>query len=392
MRARGWPWSSSSSGSPVAAIAVTVLATLWGCTDPPARPPARPASRPPASGATSSSVTLRLVNERNVRPHTTVDGQSFGGISALVFRERDRQLLALSDGRAEHGPGRMFVVDADRLEPSTAVLFGAPIATRALDLEAMARASDGSLWIATEGDGKRSPRLPPAIFRVSDDGRVLGEVPIPKQLEPTPLGPLRHGVRTNRGIEGLTAAAAGGGRVVAAVEQACAQDGPPATLTSGTTSRLIVYDNGTPHAQHAYLTDPLPPATRPGKVTAADIGISALAAIDRDRVLVMERAGVAVDGVYSNRIRIYEITLAGASDVSTLEALPPGTPVLDKRLVLDFDQVVGELDPAYGRLDNFEAMALGTGPDGSQRLYVASDDNFSDDQRTALLVFVVEGS
>ena len=377
-------------------VGVTLLAALAAsCGSPstslsPADAGASAATRTGPDGLSTGPLRLRLVAERNVPPGTLVGGHSFGGISALVFRDRDRQLVALSDGRAEHGPARMFLIDADDLEASRAILLGEPMASQALDLEGIARASDGSLWIATEGDGERSPRLAPAIWRVDDDGRVLGQVPVPTQLLPTPSGELVHGVRANRGLEGLTAPRHTGAPVIAAVEQACAQDGPSPTFTTGTTVRLVIYDGATPGKQHAYRTDPVPAARRRGRVTAAEVGISALAALDRTRLLVMERAGVAVDGAYTNHVWIYEVDLEGAKDVSDLDALPDAVPVLDKHLVLDLGEIVPDLDPAYGRLDNFEAMALGTAPDGSPRLYLASDDNFSDDQRTALLVFAIE--
>jgi hypothetical protein len=343
---------------------------------------------PPPSSATS--LRLSLAQERNVAPGAVVDEQSFGGISALVFRASDRRLLALSDGRAEHGPARMFSIDASRLEPEAAIPLGEPLASQALDLEGMARSRDGSLWVSTEGDGKRSPRLPPAIWRIDDNGRPLDEVRVPDQLIPTPTGPLRRGVRHNKGIEGLTATP-DGRRVIAAVEQALVQDGPPATFEHGTRVRLVVYEGTEARAQHAYLTDPVPAASAPGEITNADNGISALAALDESRLLVMERAGVAVEGVYTNHVRIYQVSLEEAVDVSHLDALSSTTPVLSKHLVLDLDAIIPDLDPIYARLDNFEAMALGSAPDGSPRLFVASDDNFSSDQRTALLAFDIGG-
>jgi hypothetical protein len=105
----------------------------------------------------------------------------------------------------------------------------------------------------------------------------------------------------------------------------------------------------------------------------------------------MERSAVAVEGRFTNGIRIYEVDLTDAVDVSAVNALAPTAATLEKRLVLDLDDIVDQLDPRYGRLDNFEAMALGRGPDGTPWLYAASDDNFRADQRTALLVFRIEG-
>jgi hypothetical protein len=38
-------------------------------------------------------------------------------------------------------------------------------------------------------------------------------------------------------------------------------------------------------------------------------------------------------------------------------------------------------------IDNFEGIAAKQMPDGRVRLYIVSDDNFSDSQRTLLMVF-----
>ena len=43
-------------------------------------------------------------------------------------------------------------------------------------------------------------------------------------------------------------------------------------------------------------------------------------------------------------------------------------------------------------VDNFEGIAVGSGPDGKTRLFIVSDDNFSEKQRTLLFVFELSGS
>ena len=41
-------------------------------------------------------------------------------------------------------------------------------------------------------------------------------------------------------------------------------------------------------------------------------------------------------------------------------------------------------------VDNFEGIAVHRQPDGTTRLFIIADNNFSDDQRTLLFVFGVE--
>jgi hypothetical protein len=89
-----------------------------------------------------------------------------------------------------------------------------------------------------------------------------------------------------------------------------------------------------------------------------------------------------------NQIRIYRISLEGATDVSGMDSLRGRTftPVR-KSLLLDLSKVKG-LSRELAALDNFEGMTLGPSlPDGSRTLLIVSDDNFNPRQRTAFLLF-----
>jgi hypothetical protein len=94
-----------------------------------------------------------------------------------------------------------------------------------------------------------------------------------------------------------------------------------------------------------------------------------------------------------NQIRIYRVTLTGATDVSALDSIKGHSEIvpLAKTLILDLGQVQG-LSPELAReLDNFEGMAFGPRlPDGRATLLLVSDDNFSAAQRTWFLLFAIE--
>lgn len=62
-----------------------------------------------------------------------------------------------------------------------------------------------------------------------------------------------------------------------------------------------------------------------------------------------------------------------------------------KRLVIDLDTILPDLDPAYPRLDNVEAMSFGPRlPDGRATLVLMSDNNFGASQRTAFFAFAID--
>jgi hypothetical protein len=119
-------------------------------------------------------------------------------------------------------------------------------------------------------------------------------------------------------------------------------------------------------------------------------GVSALLSLDDERLLVLERAYVASDnGVGNNTVRLFESIV---TERGSTHDTPSKAPLLPKRLVLDFDEVIDQLEPGYQSLDNFEGMTLGPPfPSGDASLLLVSDNNFNDRQRTVFLAFRLVG-
>lgn len=229
------------------------------------------------------------------------------------------------------------------------------------DGEAVALAGDRFLVVANE--------TMPAVFSVDRAGH---------DARPLALR-LRPGLRDNLGIEGLAYVAAGQHRYVFTVnEQALEGDGPGSTVDHGTVVRLTRHSlDGEPALEVAYLTDPV--------FTAGygDAGVSDLAALSADRLLVLERGWVKGAG---NSIRIYAVDLRGAPSIAALDDARRAAPVA-KRLVLDLatvDDTRCSVPPAPQRrkiFDNYEGLAIGpTLDDGRRVLFLVSDDNDSSHQ------------
>lgn len=346
------------------------------CPAPPDVPPSVPAPLP------SSPPSLTFVDDYNFATGTIYEDLRLGGISALSWDPDRERLLALSDAHREHAPARMYELDVrvDDRELSARLtgmtLLTGPFSSGTLDPEGMTRVAPGLWVVSTEGDGEVTPRLPPMLYRVKADGTVLSEHALPDAFTPTPEGPLTHGLRHNKGFEGLTASPAGD--VLFAINEApVVQDGEPATFEHGARLRLLKMNAQLEVvSEHRYLTEPVP-RLADENVQKAQNGVSALCALDDTVVLVMERAAVKADGKYQNRIQIYEVRIGVERE-------------LDKRLVLDLDDVVHAFEEGARRLDNFEAMALGPVlPSGARSLILGTDDNFKDEQRTVLLAFAL---
>jgi hypothetical protein len=378
----------------LAACAVSAVA----CARP--RPvPGPGASLPSEPEGFSLSLAGEFILPREAR--VANEPQAVGGISGLTPDTTSGVILGVSDARDRtrvyeftlEGEGASF-----RVVPTQLIALGgrAPASPepepQTVDLEAIAVAPDGGLLLTSEGDGDRSPRLPTAVLAYDREGTFLGAHPVPPAFVTSPSGPIVVGTRRNTGFESLTVAP-GGRTMFVGAESPLAQDDEPPTLERGARTRILEYRRGAdgawvPGRQFVYHLDAV--AGGGFTPTLSINGLVELLAWSEDRLLAMERSYVEGDGRRRrNRIRIYEVSLVGADDVSgipSLRSAPSVTPAT-KRFVLDLDDVRG-LSPQLAGLDNFEGMTFGPRlADGSASLVLVSDDNFNATQQTAFLLF-----
>jgi hypothetical protein len=240
------------------------------------------------------------------------------------------------------------------------------IEIEAWDGEAIAIAGDRFLVVANE--------TLPAVFSVDRAGHDAR--PLALRFHP--------GLRDNLGIEGLAYVAEDERRFVFTVnEQALEGDGPGSTVDHGTVVRLTRHSlDGEPALEVAYLTDPVFAAGY------GDAGVSDLAALSAERVLVLERGWVRGAG---NSIRVYAVDLGGAPSIAALDDARRAAPVA-KRLILDLatvDDSRCSRPPTPQRrkiFDNYEGLALGpTLGDGRRVVFLVSDDNDNSRQMPRVL-------
>ncbi|MEX2662215.1 MAG: esterase-like activity of phytase family protein, partial [Vicinamibacterales bacterium] len=277
------------------------------------------------------------------------------------------------------------------VEPAGTILLetgtGAPAR---LDPEGIVVTPEGHLLISSEGVGHEEPRLPPAIVEYSADGRFIRQLAVRPRYAPNPQGPIIRGVRSNSGFESLTASP-DFSRLFTASELPLAQDGEAEPFAPGSRTRLLEYvrDGGSyrPAREFAYEIDALDRPAYP--VRFAVNGLVELLALSGTEMLALERGYVESEDRSSsvNRIRLFRVSLEGASDISGRETLrgAAGIVPVRKTLVADLNALPG-LSPSLRNLDNFEGLAWGPpGPDGVRPLVLVSDDNFNDRQVTAFL-------
>jgi hypothetical protein len=292
-------------------------------------------------------------------------------LSGLAWDPGERLLYALSDRNP------WIVVLAPRADLSAYEL-REPIAldlpVERWDGEALALAGDRFLVVADETE--------PAVFSVDRAGRGRTRVALPSFA----------GTRHNLGLEGLGYAASASGRYIFAVnEQALEGDGPTSSIDHGTVVRLLRHAlDGGADLEVAYLTDPIFAAGARG-----DNGVSDIAPLSPERVLVLERAWAQGNG---NSARLYEVDLHRARDVLALADARAALPVA-KRLVADVALLPDQRCPLPSQwqrrrtLENYEGMALGpTLPDGRRVLFLVSDDNSRATQDARVLALAIAPS
>ncbi len=327
----------------------------------------------------------------------SVHGARFGGLSGLASDAANGEILAISDDREGSRVFRLRIQESPlRVDPAGVIpLRGSPVK---LDPEGIVLLPGGHLLVSSEGVQNEEPRQPPGIFEYSRDGAFIGALDLRTRYLPPERGPITHGVRANASFESL-ALTPDGSSLFTGTETALTQDGEAPDFEHGARARLLEYarqgDRFVPGREWLYELDPVakPDFTANFFVT----GLVELVALGDGNLLALERSYASEageNGREMNRIRLYRVSLAGASDVSEFDSIAGRTDLrpASKRLLLDLGTTPG-LPRALRALDNFEGLAfLPPRPDGRRLLLMVSDDNFSKKQRTWFVRVMIDSS
>jgi len=377
------------------AAAVTLGLVLAGCAGTPG-PAAVTAAA--AGQQLAPSFALRFLGGATLARQPEGNLRDFGGISGIDRDPATGVWYLLSDDRSARAPARFYTaaIDLDAagihsirvtgvvplLQADGSVFPGQAQGGEVPDPEALRiDPVGGDLVWSSEGDRKRG--LNPFVRRASRDGRFKAELPLPQNLRVHPEAEL--GVRDNLAIEGL-AFTPDAASLWVSMEAPLYEDGPVPTLQQGGFARFTRLDRqGRVLGQYAYPVDPIP--LPPSGGSRADNGVSEILSTDAGTLLVVERSGREVEeGAFQFAIRLYEVSEAGATDVSLMPSLHGANfTAMRKRLVLDLSTA------GIGDTDNIEGAAWGPKlPNGNATLLLVSDDNFHSKQANRFLAFEVE--
>ena len=341
------------------------------------------------------NLSLEFIDQYEI-PKATYQDTVIGGLSAIAYNREQDVFYVLSDDRSQLSPARFYTfklkvkqtddnaIAIDRFEPEAVTILsdktGSQYQPGSIDPEGLAISPRNTVFISSEGDPLKGVKPFIAEFELQT-GEKLSELRLPKRYSATEDSPDR-GIQENLAFESLTINRTGPPqdpfRIFTATESALIQDESLATEERQRVRFLHYTINpvGDPVllAEHLYLLEPAP-------VEVIANGLTELLALQTEGYfLSLERTfGFAGAGA-----KIFEVIIGNATDTTNIASLKGNisqVQPLRKKLLLDLEEL-----GIY--LDNLEGMTVGPRlPDGSQSLLLISDDNFSDEQITQLLLF-----
>jgi hypothetical protein len=337
--------------------------------------------------------SLQFVGQAIIPTGTTFAGTTVGGLSSITYDADRNVYYVVSDDQSQINPARFYTlsIDVGSSFDASDVHFdavttlqrpgGGPYPTGGLDPEGLALTKDRELILTSEGN--TNTLLAPFVRRYDLAGDYLADLPVPGYYLPT--ADHSSGIRFNLAFE--SAGVPPNGRFFfTATENALFQDGPAATPTNGSPSRILRYNlqTGRLDGEYLYETDPIFEPPIPPTNFAVN-GIVELLPFNNELMLSMERSfSVGVPGT-GNEIKLYSVALPGATNVLGAPSLE-GLDVRPAQKTLLFD--LGSLGIP---LDNVEGMTLGPKlADGRQSLVLVSDNNFAASQFTQFLLFAID--
>ncbi len=347
---------------------------------------------------------------------TIFNNTELGGLSGIAYDASQGLYYSISDDRSSINPARYYSLTinlSDGALDNGDVVFtnvttvtdanGSPFAANTIDLEGIALAQDGTLYISSEGEARPDiPRVTnPFVNQFSLAGQQLSQLPVDSKF--FAVDGVTQGIRNNLAFESLTISP-DGRYLYTATENALAQDGTFATVDETSYSRIVKYDltTGEVVAEYVYEVDEVAEAPNPANGFATN-GLVELLAIDNNgTLLALERSFSVGNDNGGNTVKLYEILTQGALNVKDFDDLFREEPLEDdgeiiapdrfsidpsvrKRLLVDFEADLGIIP------DNLEGLALGPIlADSRQSLIVVSDNNFSATQSTQVIALALD--
>ncbi|MFE3868878.1 esterase-like activity of phytase family protein [Flavobacterium sp. LS2P90] len=236
--------------------------------------------------------------------------------------------------------------------------------------------SEGARVITADKEVLQNPSLNFMYIK----GDFLGHVTIPENLK---MQKLEKGPRNNGTLEGITFDK-NYKTIYTNIEEPLFEDGDQASTSKGGLIRLYQFDTKTKEntAQYGYQLEPIEREPNPKGAFAVN-GVSAIQYYGKNQLLVVERSYST--GTQACTVKVFLCDFKKATNVKNYNSLQ------NQKIELASKKLILNMDDLGIFIDNIEGLTFGPKlVNGHRSIIFVTDNNFSDKQKTQILLFEVE--
>ncbi|WP_233589418.1 esterase-like activity of phytase family protein [Flavobacterium bomense] len=346
-----------------------------------------------------STPSLKLISSIEIPFEETFQNTKVGGLSGIDYDAKNDLYYLISDDRSMFNNSRFYTAKIHLLENkveridfqsvttlknATGKAFGNwnTMPTTSADPEdirfnpktnTLVWSSEGARVLTADKEILQDPSLNFMNLK----GDFLGNVTLPENLK---MQKLEKGPRNNGTLEGITFDK-NYKNVYTNIEEPLFEDGDQANTSKGGLIRLYQFDAKTKKntAQYGYKLEPIAHEPVPKGAFGVN-GVSAIQYYGKNQLLVVERSYST--GTQACSVKVFMCDLKKATNIKNYSSLQ------NQKFELASKKLVLNMDDLGIFIDNIEGLTFGPKlANGNQSIIFISDNNFSDKQKTQVLVF-----
>ena len=343
--------------------------------------------------------SLKLISSIEIPFDETFQNTKVGGLSGIDYDTKNDLYYLISDDRSMFNDSRFYTAKIRLLENKVqAIDFQSVSAltnetrkvygnwnitpTTSADPEDI-RFNPKTNTLVWSSEGARMSTADkevlqnPSLNFMDLKGDFLGNITLPENLK---MQKLEKGPRNNGTLEGITFDKKYK-NIYTNIEEPLFEDGNQANTSKGGLIRFYQFNAKTKKntAQFGYQLEPI--AREPNPKGAFGVnGVSAIQYYGKNQLLVVERSYST--GTQACTVKVFLCDLKKATNVKNYNSLQ------NQKIELASKKLILNMDDLGIFIDNIEGLTFGPKlANGNPSIIFVSDNNFSDKQKTQLLVF-----
>ena len=345
------------------------------------------------------TLSLKLIRSIEIPFDETFQNTKVGGLSGIDYDAKNDLYYLISDDRSMFNDSRFYTAKIRLLENKVEGIDFQSVGTLKNETEkvygnwnttpttsadpedirfnpktnTLVWSSEGARVVAADKEVLQNPSLNFMDLK----GDFLGNITLPDNLK---MQKLKKGPRNNGTLEGITFDKKYK-NIYTNIEEPLFEDGNQANTNKGGLIRLYQFNTKTKKntAQYGYQLEPI--AREPSPKGAFGVnGVSAIQYYGKNQLLVVERSYST--GTQACTVKVFLCDLKKASNVKNHASLQ------NQKLELASKKLILNMDDLGIFIDNIEGLTFGPKlANGNPSIIFVSDNNFSDKQKTQVLLF-----